>query len=85
MRSYPNPNNGEVVTLELDNMPGEGEYVTVELTDVFGRVFPVETFSNDEKNSTRMLTFNQSLTNGMYVLNVKYNGVISTHKVIVSK
>ena len=85
LKAYPNPTTGEMVNLQIDNLPAEGEFVTIELTDVFGHVFPLESFTNDDVNSLRTLTFDQPLNNGVYIITVKYNGLVETQRIVISK
>ncbi len=84
LKSYPNPNTGESIVIELDNMPALGEVVTIELTDAFGHVFPLNTFMNEDKSSKRTIDFETSMSNGVYLLSVRYDGGIVTQKIIVN-
>lgn len=78
---YPNPaNSSAVVSMELSN---EAD-VVINITDLSGKVVYTNNLGN--VNGTQKVTVNtDSLTSGVYMVNVTVDGTASTQKLVVRK
>jgi hypothetical protein len=81
MNVYPNPaNNQATVTFEVNN----ASTAAVNVTDLTGKV--VYTAALGSVNGAQKVNVNtESLTNGVYMVNVIVDGTVSTQKLIVRK
>jgi hypothetical protein len=81
MSIYPNPANNEAtVSFALNN----DATASVNVTDLAGKV--VYTSALGSVNGAQKVTVNtESLTNGVYMVNVIVDGTVSTQKLIVRK
>jgi hypothetical protein len=81
MNVYPNPaNNQATVTFEVNN----ADAAAVNVTDLTGKV--VYTTALGSVNGAQTVNVNtESLTNGVYMVNVIVDGSVSTQKLIVRK
>lgn len=81
MSVYPNPANANTtVTFELNNEAN----VSVNVTDLAGKV--VYTQALGTVNGSQEVALNtESLTNGVYMVNLSVNGTVSTQKLVVRK
>ncbi len=79
---YPNPNNGEVIYLNVPN--GSVENILVTITDAIGISFPYY-ISEVDRNASNILKLeiNQKLVPGSYTVTVVINGEIHNHQLIV--
>jgi hypothetical protein len=84
LKSYPNPTNGDFVSLKFKDLPGEGELVKLTMSDLFGRSQQVDQFENYSTDEVhRKVNFEQTLEPGTYLMTAQYNGIIQTVKFIV--
>ncbi len=81
MSIYPNPtSNNATVTFNLTNASD----VVVNVTDLSGKV--AQAINLENVNGTQIVNINvDTLSNGVYMVNVNVNGVVSTQKLVVRK
>jgi len=79
---YPNPNNGEMVNLNVAGI--ESDNVFVRITDAMGRVVYTNRFTVDGSLNT-IVTFAEPLASGMYNVEFTVDGEIMTERMIVAK
>ena len=70
MNLFPNPNNGEQLTLLLNGMDATVRVVGVEIFDTFGKRVVARTFAVNDASMTANVRLNGELAAGMYVVNV---------------
>lgn len=78
---YPNPNNGEVVTLELDH--SDAKDVNVRVMDAMGKVV-FELPINGEAGTIIDLKFQEALPNGVYHVEVTSDLGRAVHRLVVA-
>ena len=79
---YPNPNNGELVNINITNITSNNVFVRV--MDGMGRVVLNERYTVDGSLNT-VLSFNKTLSNGIYLVETTVDGVVYTERMIVAK
>ncbi len=79
---YPNPNTGESIYLEVLNI--ENAQVNVSIIDTYGKQVFAKNYIADEDLNT-IIYFEQTLPNGLYLMNIKVGEEIVTKKFIVNK
>jgi hypothetical protein len=81
MSIYPNPtSNNATVTFNVTNASD----VMINVTDLSGKV--AQSFDLGNVNGTQNVNINaDTLSNGVYMVNVNVNGVVSTQKLVVRK
>jgi len=72
---YPNPNNGEMVNLNVSGI--ESDNVFVRITDAMGRVVYTNRFAVEGSLNT-IVTFSEALSSGIYNVEFTVDGQIST-------
>ncbi|MFM9984892.1 MAG: T9SS type A sorting domain-containing protein [Flavobacteriales bacterium] len=79
---YPNPNNGEMVNINITNVTSN--HVFVRVMDSMGRVVLNERYSVDGSLNT-VLSFNNTLSNGIYLVETTVDGQVYTERMVVAK
>jgi PKD repeat protein len=79
---YPNPNNGEMVNLNVSGI--ESDNVFVRITDAMGRVVYTNRFAVEGSLNT-IVTFSEALSSGIYNVEFTVDGQIMTERMIVAK
>ena len=79
---YPNPNNGDMVNLNVSGI--ESDNVFVRITDAMGRVVYTNRFSVEGSLNT-IVTFSEPLASGIYNVEFTVDGQIMTERMIVAK
>ena len=79
---YPNPNNGEMVNLNVSGV--ESDNVFVRILDAMGRVVYTNRFTVDGSLNT-IVTFAQPLAGGLYNVEFTVDGQVMTERMIVTK
>jgi len=79
---YPNPNNGEMVNLNVSGI--ESDNVFVRITDAMGRIVYTSRFSVEGSLNT-IVTFSEPLAAGIYNVEFTADGQIMTERMIVAK
>jgi len=79
---YPNPNNGEMVNLNVSGV--ESDNVFVRITDGIGREVYSNRFTVDGSLNT-IVTFAQPLADGVYNVTFTVDGQVMTEQMIVTK
>jgi Secretion system C-terminal sorting domain len=77
---YPNPNRGDMINLSLENITDE--VVTVDVIDMFGRVVFAQQYTIEGALNT-VITFDNQLSSGMYLLNVQTSAGLITERIMV--
>jgi hypothetical protein len=78
---YPNPNNGEMVNLNLNGLEGN---VMVRIMDAVGRVVYTQNFIVEGTLNT-IASFAEPLSSGLYSIEFSTNGTVVTEKMVVTK
>jgi len=79
---YPNPNNGEMVNLNVSGI--ESDNVFVRITDAMGRIVYTNRFAVEGSLNT-IVTFAEPLASGIYNVEFTVDGQIMTERMIVAK
>jgi len=79
---YPNPNNGDMVNLNVSGI--ESDNVFVRITDAMGRVVYTNRFAVEGSLNT-IVTFAEPLASGIYNVEFTVDGQIMTERMIVAK
>jgi hypothetical protein len=79
---YPNPNNGEMVNLNVSGI--ESNNVFVRITDAMGRIVYTNRFAVEGSLNT-IVTFAEPLASGIYNVEFTVDGQIMTERMIVAK
>jgi len=79
-RLYPNPSNGERIQLTFSDM--ESDHTVVRVIDPVGRLVTSALFSV-KNGDTRILEFGESLSDGIYMIQVISNGTEQTQRLVV--
>jgi len=79
---YPNPNNGDLVNLNITGITSNEVYVRV--LDSMGREVYTNRYSVDGSLNT-MVNFNQSLAQGVYMVEITAGDEVKTQRMIVAK
>ena len=79
---YPNPNNGEMVNLNVAGI--ESDNVFVRITDAMGRIVYTNRFTVEGSLNT-IVTFAEPLASGIYNVEFSVDGQIMTERMIVAK
>lgn len=79
---YPNPNNGELVNINITNVTSNNVFVRV--MDSMGRVVFNERFTVDGSLNT-LLSFSTTLSNGIYLVETTVDGKVYTERMVVAK
>ena len=76
---YPNPNQGEGVTISLEGIEGE---INMVLIDATGRLLEKTTW-NVEEYAQREWRFNQTLSSGLYEIRIQQGSRQETQRMLV--
>ena len=76
---YPNPNQGEGITINLEGMEGD---VNIELLDATGRLLEKTTW-NAEGYAQREWRFAQTLSAGLYEIRIQQGSRQETQRMLV--
>jgi hypothetical protein len=79
---YPNPNNGDMVNLNVSGI--ESDNVFVRITDAMGRIVYTNRFAVEGSLNT-IVTFAEPLASGIYNVEFTVDGEIMTERMIVAK
>lgn len=79
---YPNPNNGELVNLNITNL--QSEKVQVRVLDAMGKVVFNKSFAVDGSLNT-MINFAQPLSNGLYMVEFTSGNEVITERLMVTR
>ena len=79
---YPNPNNGEMVNLNVSGI--DSDNVFVRITDAMGRIVYTNRFAVEGSLNT-IVTFSEPLASGMYNVEFTVDGQIMTERMVVAK
>jgi hypothetical protein len=79
---YPNPNNGEMVNINIAGI--ESESVNIRIMDASGRTVWSNNFFVEGLLATTV-NFDRPLAAGVYMVEMTYNGEVSTQRMIVQK
>lgn len=79
---YPNPSNGEMVNINIAGI--ESESVNIRIMDASGRTVWSNNFFVEGLLATTV-NFDRPLAAGVYMVEMTYNGEVSTQRMVVSK
>ncbi|MEZ4798652.1 MAG: T9SS type A sorting domain-containing protein [Flavobacteriales bacterium] len=80
VKLYPNPNNGEMINIQLTGITSET--VQVNVIDALGRVITTNQYSvNNSFNGT--ILFDTKLSSGMYNVQIIDGETVMTERVII--
>jgi hypothetical protein len=82
MAIYPNPANGEQLSLNVTGL--QGDALNVRILDGTGRQVFTARFAG-EHSINQVITFDQPLSAGIYVIEVSNNGDILTERMLVQR
>jgi Secretion system C-terminal sorting domain len=78
---YPNPSNGDNLTIELKNLDKNGE-TTLYFHDMTGKLLKHNTYFGNNNDETINWS-NLNLNAGIYLLTIKKNNYSTSHKVVI--
>ena len=79
---YPNPSNGEMVNINIAGI--ESESVNIRIMDASGRIVWSNNFFVEGILATSV-NFDRPLAAGVYMVEMTYNGEVSTQRMVVQK
>ncbi len=79
---YPNPSNGDMVNLFMENLTDD--VVVVDVIDMFGRVVFAQQYTVEGALNT-VITFDNQLAGGMYLVNIYTHEGVITERLMVQK
>ncbi len=79
---YPNPNNGDMVNLNLAGI--DSDNVNVRIMDASGRIVWTNRFVVDGALNT-IIAFDRPLTSGIYLVEMTYDNEVITERMMVTK
>lgn len=80
---YPNPNDGQMVFLNVNNAGHQNDKMIVTVTDLFGKIVYSEQMPVSASYTQQQLSFNNGLSNGMYFVNVLIGENKYSNKMII--
>jgi len=81
--AYPNPNEGDQVFIQFDQVVDTKQAVVVEIFDMYGKRVHSEEFSNVRNNINTLVTFDQKISSGMYFISLSINETYHIEKLVV--
>ena len=78
---YPNPNAGQFVQFALENV--EAEVVVIRVLDAVGREVAVQQWTASTGFSNGSIQFNETLSNGVYMISFEFEGTRMTERLVV--
>jgi hypothetical protein len=79
---YPNPSNGSAINVQAFDL--QAEQVSVRVIDAMGRVVYNQVYSVDGTLNTAVV-FDQSLSSGIYMVEIADNDVVKTERLMIQK
>ncbi len=79
---YPNPNGGDGVVLNINGMEGE---TIITITDAMGREIEQLTKNIDGDYFQQVITFQESLSSGLYQMTIKNGAQVQSIRMVVSR
>jgi hypothetical protein len=67
---WPNPNNGEQLTLNIDDLGAEQTTVSLDIVDLFGKQLVKRTIAVNGTTLNTVIELNGDLASGMYLVSV---------------
>ena len=78
---YPNPNAGQFVQFTLENI--EAELVVIRVLDAVGREVATQQWTASTGSWNGSIQFNESLSNGVYMIAFEFDGTRMTERLVV--
>jgi hypothetical protein len=82
---YPNPNSGEQVFIEIQNLNEIDESVVIEVMDLFGKKVYSEQFTIYGSRMTQQLSLNSDLASGLYLVQIIANDKSAVQKLTIKQ
>ena len=79
---YPNPNNGDVLNINLVNV--QSDIITVDIYDGFGKLVQAQQLTVAGGNVNEILSLND-MASGMYTVRITMDDTVQTEKLIIQK
>jgi hypothetical protein len=79
---YPNPNNGQMLNLNITGV--NGDQVSVRILDATGRAVFTERYTSDG-TLNKIISFDRPLAGGLYMVELMYDGKLETERLIVQR
>ena len=80
---YPNPNNGQQLTLSLSQVEAGTKTVTVDILDTFGKRVSARTIAVNDTFVNTVLDLNGELAAGMYLVNITAGANTYTERLVI--
>jgi subtilisin-like proprotein convertase family protein len=80
---YPNPNNGQQLTLSLSQVAAGTKTVTVDILDTFGKRVSARTIAVNDTFVNTVLELNGELAAGMYLVNITAGDATYTERLVI--
>ena len=80
---YPNPNNGDLVYVNVAN--ATTDKVLVDVYDVFGKLVYSSQFAPADGQINGIVTFSESLASGIYTVRIADGDQVQTERMVISK
>jgi len=78
---YPNPNAGQFVQFTLENI--EAERVVIRVLDAVGREVATQQWTANTGSWNGSIQFNETLSNGVYMIAFEFDGTRMTERLVV--
>jgi Secretion system C-terminal sorting domain len=77
---YPNPSNGNEVTIEYNATRGNGNFTSIEIVDITGKAVNTYNYKNLAIGNFKQQLDVTNLSNGLYFVNIISDGKIASNK-----
>jgi hypothetical protein len=81
---YPNPNSGELVNLNINNIPSDVERITVDIYNGVGALVVSQQIAVSGVNMQSTMSLNE-LAGGIYTVNINVGNEVRTERLIIQK
>ena len=82
---YPNPNNGEVVNVNITDIPTNVDRVAIDIFDVAGKLVASQQIPTTGTANLLVQMPLNDLNSGMYLVNITVDGAVTTERLTISK
>jgi hypothetical protein len=80
---YPNPTQGDLVYLTLDDLQDEQQRIEIDLFDAMGKQVYHHAFGNDGPTVNTTLDLGGELAKGAYSMRISVNGAVRSERLMV--
>ena len=82
---YPNPNNGDQLTISLTEVARDVRTMSVDIYDLTGKRITARTIAVQDGFVTTVLDLNSEIANGLYMVNITAGEKTYTERLVIQK